>query len=51
MHTALKKAKAVGIRTNASDKEYLGKLNEIVGTHDQLVEYRTLRFTEEVTLT
>jgi hypothetical protein len=51
MHTALKLAKGRGIRTNADDKEYLGKLNEIVDTHEQLVEYRALKFTKEVTLT
>jgi hypothetical protein len=50
MHTSLKQAKGRGIRTNPSDKEYLGKLNEIVDTHEQLVEYRALKFTKEVTL-
>lgn len=50
MHTALKLAKARGIRTNTSDKEYLSKLNEIVDTHEQLVEFRALKFTKEVTL-
>jgi hypothetical protein len=51
MHKALKLAKGRGIRTNGNDKEYLGKLNEIVDTHEQLVEYRALKFTKEVTLT
>ena len=51
MHTALKLAKGRGIRTNTNDKEYLAKLNEIVDTHEQLVEYRALKFTKEVTLT
>ena len=28
----------------------MGKLNDIVDTHEQLIEYRTLKFTKEVTL-